>query len=111
MVKDLGYKAAFVTQDGCVSSTIPWEGVDVLFVGGSNHHKLVESHPLIAEANARGVWVHVGRVNSAKRVMLFPTADSVDGTHFVYDASRREQERILWAVDQLSLRDSLQQPT
>jgi hypothetical protein len=98
IVKALGYKAAFATQDGCLVESVPWPEIDVLFVGGSNDHKRVRAWPLINEARRLGIWCHVGRVNSARSISCFRAADSVDGTHFRFEASQQEQERILWAV-------------
>jgi hypothetical protein len=103
-VKSLGYKAAFATQDGCTVEMIPWSEVDVLFVGGSDEHKRIKSWPLIDEAKHRGMWVHVGRVNSPAGIMRFCRADSVDGTHFTYNATRYEQERFIWAVKRCNAR-------
>ena len=82
VVKDLGYPVAFVSQDGISPEMVPWHLVDVLFVGGTDRHKLgSEAGMMIAEARERGKWVHIGRVNSVKRMRMFWMADSVDGTH------------------------------
>lgn len=81
IVKDLGYPVAFVTQDGITPEIAPWDYFDVLFVGGTDDHKLgPESIAMIAEAKARGKHIHIGRVNSALRIKRFWMADSVDGT-------------------------------
>lgn len=80
-VKDLGYPVAFVSQDGITPEITPWDYFDVLFVGGSDDHKLGnEAGAMIAEAKHRGKWVHVGRVNRASRIKQFWMCDSVDGT-------------------------------
>lgn len=82
MVKDL--PVALVSQDGIYkhADKIPWNDFDCLFVGGSDTHKLgMEGGWIIQEAKARGKWVHVGRVNSVKRIKDFWQADSWDGTH------------------------------
>lgn len=81
VVKDLGYPVAFVTQDGITPEITPWNYLDVLFVGGTNNHKLSpEASIMIAEAKLRDKWIHVGRVNSEKRIKQFWMVDSVDGT-------------------------------
>ena len=120
IVKALGYKAAFATQNGCVVDMIPWSELDVLFIGGSDEHRKRECWPLIDEAKRRGLWVHVGRVNSVKNIMRYCQADSVDGTHFKFESGHRRIEKILWAVRQCNARkcqqgllfslDSLPQP-
>lgn len=85
IVRDLGYPVAFVTQDGITPELAPWDYFEVLFVGGADGHKLgPEAGIMIAEAKARGKWVHVGRVNSEARIKQFWMVDSVDGTHFTF---------------------------
>lgn len=98
IVKAFGYKAAFATQNGCTVDMVPWHEIDVLFVGGNDEHRRQECWPLINEAKRRGLWVHVGRVNSAAKIMRYCKADSVDGTHFKFESGQRRIENILWAV-------------
>lgn len=81
-LRQLGYKAAFVTQDGATADTVPWGGIDALFVGGSTAWKLSEaSYALCAEARRRGIWTHMGRVNSFERLKAARASllDSADG--------------------------------
>jgi len=47
---------------------------------------------MIAEAKDRGKFVHIGRVNSARRVKNFFIADSVDGTTLTIGRSNREEK-------------------
>ena len=90
IVHDLGYPVAFVAQDGITPEITPWNYFDVLFVGGTDDHKLHgESAIMIAEAKERGKWVHVGRVNSAKRLKSFWMCDSVDGTNLMVHKRKR----------------------
>jgi hypothetical protein len=89
---------AFVTQDGLTLDAVPWGQFDVLFVGGTDQHKLHESYPFILEAKQRGVWVHVGRVNSAARIEAFWMADSCDGTTLAIEPSPRKQAILLNAA-------------
>lgn len=96
-IKELGYPVAFVTQDGLTSRETPWDKFEVLFIGGSDKHKLgKEASLLIMEAKDRGKWVHVGRVNSYSRVLKFWMADSWDGTHLSFEP--RAQTKIAQAV-------------
>ena len=80
VIREYGYPVAFVTQDGLRMQDVPWDDFAVLFIGGTDNHKLNESMPFIMEGKRRGKWVHVGRVNSARRIAQFWMADSADGT-------------------------------
>ena len=82
MVKD--FPVALVSQDGIKKQAhnIPWDDFDCLFIGGSDEHKLgKEGGWILNQAKKRDKWVHVGRVNSSKRILQFWRADSWDGTH------------------------------
>jgi hypothetical protein len=68
-IRELGYRAALVAQDGLEDLVVPWDTFDVLFVGGSTAWKLgTDASQLVAEARARGKGIHFGRVNSLKRL-------------------------------------------
>lgn len=74
---------AFVGQDGIEDLEVPWDQFAAWFVGGSARWKLSSSSAdLIAEAKRLGKWVHVGRVNSLRRLQACYDmgADSVDGS-------------------------------
>lgn len=82
-----GAPVAFVTQDGMQAEDLPWPDFDTLFVGGSTEWKLgEESAALVIEANRRGKWVHVGRVNSHRKFRRARAmgGDSADGTILKY---------------------------
>ena len=74
----------YVIQDGLtVDSVIPWNGITAIFVGGTTEWKLgTDAHNIITEAKRRGLWVHMGRVNSARRIRYAQSigCDSVDGS-------------------------------
>jgi hypothetical protein len=98
-IRNCGYPVAFVTQDGLAMDAVPWGQFDVLFVGGTDQHKLHDSYPFILEAQRRGLWVHVGRVNSAERITgKFWMADSCDGTMLAIEPSPRRQSLLLNAA-------------
>lgn len=81
-VKNNNYPCAFVTQDGISIEDIPFEFFDVLFIGGSNEHKLgEEAQEIINIAKILHKPIHVGRVNSKKRLHKFSNCDSWDGSH------------------------------
>lgn len=74
---------AFVGQDGQEDLVLPWEKFDCLFIGGSTRWKLSEAAgSLIQEAKDRRKHVHMGRVNSRRRLVTAMDAgcDSVDGS-------------------------------
>lgn len=86
-IRAMGYPVAFIAQDGLTSESTPWDSFDVLFVGGTTEFKLgAEARALVAEAKSRGKFVHVGRVNSRKRIRYASLigADSVDGTYLAF---------------------------
>ena len=81
-----GWPVALVAQDGMTADDLP-DGLPWLFIGGSTEWKLGHAAAeLIAEAKRRGVRVHVGRVNSAKRFALFAglDCDTADGTFIAF---------------------------
>lgn len=86
-IRALGYPVALVAQDGLTPDRVPWADIDALFIGGSTDWKLgAAARLLIAQAKARGLFVHVGRVNSHRRMRYahFVGADSVDGTFLAF---------------------------
>lgn len=91
-----GYQAAYVLQDGCES--IPAEACAV-FVGGSTEWKLgPAAHALVAQAKQLGLWAHMGRVNSLKRLRYAQAigCDSADGTIIAVAPDRRLPEVLGW---------------
>ncbi len=83
-IRQLGYRVALVAQDGMERMCPRWESYDALFIGGTTRWKLGgAAEMLVAEARARGKWVHMGRVNSRERVLYANSigCDSVDGTY------------------------------
>ena len=90
-IRALRYPVAYVLQDGQEDVPVPWDEIDAVSVGGSDDFKLGPvAAGLCREARARGKWVHVGRVNSHKRLRYAVSieADSADGTYLVYGARR-----------------------
>lgn len=85
VITEVGLPVAYVAQDGSEELDLPWGRLACLFVGGSTGWKLSRaSEDLIGETRRRGRWVHVGRVNSRKRVRWCAAAgaDSLDGSGF-----------------------------
>jgi len=76
---------AYVLQDGVNQNEIPWDSINAVFIGGSTEWKLSkEAANIVHVAKEKGKWVHMGRVNSFKRVRYAYTigCDSFDGTQF-----------------------------
>jgi hypothetical protein len=83
-IRGIGFRVAFVAQNGLEDLTVPWDDFDALFVGGDTTWKLSPvAASLVAEANRRGRWTHMGRVNSWVRFWYarLISCDSVDGTY------------------------------
>lgn len=78
------FPLAFVLQDGCNTAEVPWGEIEAVFVGGSTQFKLRECESLVTAAKDRGKLVHVGRVNTLRRLRFAYDigADTVDGTAF-----------------------------
>lgn len=101
-IRDLGYPAAFVAQDGATPGTVPWDDFDALFIGGTTDFKLSEaSRELVGEAVARGKHAHMGRVNSQRRLRTAHSwgCDSVDGTYLVFGPSVNLPRLVGWLDD------------
>jgi len=76
---------ALVAQDGLEPDAVPWRVIDALFIGGTTEFKLSpEAAGLIRLAKHRGKWVHMGRVNTIRRMVYANSigVDSIDGTSF-----------------------------
>lgn len=89
-IKALGYPVALVAQDGLEALRWPPE-YDALFIGGSTEWKLSSAADwCIRKAQSAGAWVHVGRVNSIKRIRhcQLRGVDSVDGTSLAFSPDR-----------------------
>lgn len=88
---------ALVAQDGLTVRDVPWSEVGAIFIGGTTRYKLSEAAAeIVGEGNKRNLWTHMGRVNTARRV-LFAAAigcRSIDGSSF----SRFSRTHLPWAL-------------
>ena len=100
-IRELGYKAAFVAQDGWDSDSTPWDAFDVLFIGGTTHFKLGLGGNAISAAHRRGKPVHMGRVNSYKRLRLAAAmgCESADGTFIRFNPGVNAAALLRWLDD------------
>ena len=87
IIRALGYKAALVAQDGLTPQMVDWDAIDCLFVGGSDAWRTSRPHDeLVREARRQGIWLHLGRVNSWRRLKAAHVQgyDSADGTYIAF---------------------------
>jgi len=77
IISDMGFKVAFVAQDGCTPETVPKEAY-CCFIGGLDPWKDDNIKNFIGVRE----WTHVGRVNGLGRLRtcLDLGVDSVDGS-------------------------------
>lgn len=98
-IRDLGYPVAYVAQDGARAKRLPWDHFDVLFIGGSTEWKLGRTaRALVFEAKKRGKWVHMGRVNSERRLRYADAigCDSADGTYLTFGPDVNLPDVLAW---------------
>lgn len=90
-IRQRGLPAALAAQNGLEHLPVPWDDLDALFIGGIPEPgqrvdwKLSPAAAdLVAEANVRGKWTHMGRVNSLRRIEYAKAIGcrSVDGSKF-----------------------------
>lgn len=86
VILEHGQTAAFVAQNGCTVESLPWgRGMSAVFIGGDTAWKLGgEAARIVHEAKRRRLWVHMGRVNTFRRLLFAATlgVTSVDGSKF-----------------------------
>lgn len=92
-------RVALVAQDGLEGRRVPWSRVDALFLGGSTAWKEGDAARTLARrAAARGKLVHMGRVNSLRRIRLAAAfgCDSIDGSGFSMFPDARLPKGLRW---------------
>lgn len=85
VVKSYGFPCAFVIQDGQEAGLVPWDKVQAVFIGGTTEFKLgPQARAIACEAKKRALWVHMGRVNSLRRIRYARRigCDSFDGSGY-----------------------------
>jgi hypothetical protein len=101
-LQGLGLPVALVAQDGLTAARTPWQSIDALFIGGSTEWKLsTDAQRVAAAARERGLWLHMGRVNSRRRYDYARAigCDSVDGSSFSKWRSRWLPRALTWHRD------------
>lgn len=98
-IRATGYRAAFVSQDGLTPETTPWDEFDAMFIGGTDRWKLGLPAALLGrEAKRRGKWLHMGRVNSSRRLQYakWIGCDSADGTFLTFGPDVNLAKMLRW---------------
>jgi hypothetical protein len=82
VIRDCGLPVGFALQNG-EGVGVPWELLDAVFIGGDTEFKFSDKvRWLVSIAKERGKWVHMGRVNTLRRIEYAAAigCDSIDGT-------------------------------
>jgi hypothetical protein len=98
-IRAAGYPAALVAQDGLEDLAISWDSFDALFLGGTTQWKLGAAAARLAQqARQRGLWVHMGRVNSFKRLRYAASigCHSADGTCLAFGPDHNLPRLLGW---------------
>jgi hypothetical protein len=98
-VRRIGFRPAFVAQNGCTPNAIPADA-ECVFIGGDTRWKLSpEAFAVAAEARRRGLHVHVGRINSRRRFRMWaPHADTCDGTYLAFGPDTNLPKLLDWTA-------------
>lgn len=116
MLHSLGLPVALVGQDGLEPTAVPWDRLDAFFIGGSTEWKLGDPAATLArEAHDRGKLVHVGRVNSLRRIVYFARrmrdgqawCDTIDGSGFSAWGDKRIHLAVRWIDKALADRQTV----
>jgi hypothetical protein len=101
ILRELGYRPAFVLQNGVSPGMVPWDEIGAVFIGGDDAFKTSHAARCIVDmARAAGLGTHMGRVNTLGRVldgarMGCTTADG--RTMALFPATIDQMER--WLAD------------
>jgi len=98
LIRSMGLKAAFVAQDGWDDWTTPWKEMDVIFIGGSTRFKFRDGRYAVQAAKRRGIWAHMGRVNSLDRLRAAVGigCNSADGTYLKFGPDKNWPKLRRW---------------
>lgn len=104
-IRELGYPVALALQNGAEDDpALPWDAFDVAFIAGDDPFKVGRAgHLLATRAREHGKPVHMGRVNSARRLRRAAVmgCQTADGT-FLRWAPRTNVPRMLAWLDDLA---------
>ncbi|MCH9838130.1 hypothetical protein K0U83_20880 [bacterium] len=117
-IRERGFPVAWVAQDGIErnQSQIPWDDIDVLFIGGSTEWKRGfdkgggtnrQFIDMLKEAKKRQKPVHFGRINSWKSLDTVGYglgASSADGTYLAFGPEKNLPKLLKWVDDETRTR-------
>lgn len=113
VIRSLGLKTAFVAQeDSHLPGMIPWDLVDVLFVGGGDSFKWgTEVTGPCEQANRLGIPVHFGRVNGLEhcKAVVDRGGTSADGTLLTFGPDKN-LPIVEWWLNTINHQHSLFEP-
>ena len=97
-IRAIGYPVALVAQDGLEHQPVPWDEIDALFLGGTAWKLSAAAAELAAKARSRGIWVHMGRINSHRRLRHADAigCHSADGTYLAYGPDKNLPKLLGW---------------
>lgn len=104
-IRSAGFPVAYVAQDGLRRQFVPWSQCDALFIGGSTEFKLSDdAGDVAAEAKRQGKWLHMGRVNTLRRIKRARSwrCDSIDGSGFSMFPDVKIAQAIKWISHEVS---------
>lgn len=104
-----GLPAALAAQNGLEHLRVPWPDFDVLFLGGDTDWKIGPyARQLTADARAHGKRVHMGRVNSRRRLRIAAQmgCHSADGTYLAFGPDTNLPGLLSW-LGELDLQGGL----
>lgn len=101
LIREMGFPVALVAQDGAEHLDLPWDDFDALFIGGEQkpggkgEWKVSDgAAALVRRARLHGKWVHMGRVNSMKRIAIARGmgCNSADGRFIAFRRRKRARD-------------------
>jgi hypothetical protein len=100
-IRAAGFPVALVAQDGLehILYKVPWDSVDVLFLGGSTAWKVgIGARKCVDVAVIKKKRTHMGRVNSLERLALAQSwgIDTADGTYLAFGPDTNLPNLIKW---------------
>jgi hypothetical protein len=127
-IREAGLPVALCAQNGATPDDMPWDYIDVVFLAGivecapcgwippvtdlpldvcPEGHQLAEwktgavAEAITAEAKRRGLWVHMGRVNTRNRMLRAKAmgCDSADGTYLAYGPDQNLPSLLSWLCE------------
>jgi hypothetical protein len=99
LIRRMGFPVALAAQNGIENLTVPWDDLDVIFLGGDDRWKDgCHARCLIAQAQLRGVPVHMGRVNTLRRLKYaaWSGCASSDGTYLARGPDKNLPSLLAW---------------